>query len=69
MKSLIKFLQDEKGQAAVECVLLLSIAMSFGVLIIRKFVKPVFAKLSQMLTQSFNTQLFGANLHYFRMKR
>lgn len=70
MKALfLRFLKDDEGQATTEYILILSVTVILAVGVMKKFVGPVFAKLSSTLTANIDKQLFGANMHYYRVRR
>jgi Flp pilus assembly pilin Flp len=61
--------KDEEGQASTEYVLMLSIVVSLTLFVVKNFIKPTFEKLSRVLSNTLQNQLFGANLHVFRVPR
>jgi hypothetical protein len=69
MDRILDLYQDEKGQATLEYVLLLSIAVSSFMIVLKQFLQPAFAKLSQSLTSLIEKQLLGADLHTFRVRK
>lgn len=61
------FLSDEQGQATTEYILMLAMAVSLCLFVIKKFIRPAFEKLSSTLDKIIQRKLFGANLHQFRI--
>jgi Flp pilus assembly pilin Flp len=60
---------DEQGQATTEYILILAVVITFLISMIKKFIRPAFARLAQGMSQRIEKQFFGANLHQFRIRR
>ncbi len=66
---LSRFLSDDQGQATVEYILILSVTVIVAVGVMKKFIVPAFAKMQAALSNNIDKQLFGANMHYYRIRR
>jgi Flp pilus assembly pilin Flp len=64
---LTDFYQDEEGQATTEYFLMLSIVVSLTLMVITKFIRPVFERFGNQLSALIEKRLFGADLHTFRV--
>lgn len=58
------FLRDETAQATTEYILLLTIAMSFALLVLNTFIKPAYQKLEKQLSERLDRAL-GGKAHCF----
>ncbi len=63
----LNFLRDEEGQATTEYILMLSIAVMMAVMVMKKLIGPVYAKLAGAVSNSLQNKLFNTNLHVFKI--
>lgn len=57
-----------RGQATVEYMLLLVTVIGILYMVVNRVVRPGIAYLSRGITAQFESQLFGADLHYFKIR-
>lgn len=66
---LSRFLKSEEAQATTEYMLILSVVATLLIALVNKLIKPAFAKLSDSISNSIQKQLFGMDMHTFRIGR
>jgi Flp pilus assembly pilin Flp len=60
--------EDESGQASVEYMLMLSIAMAMAISVVKKFIQPYLAKMADTFSTQMQNALFNkANMHSLRI--
>jgi Flp pilus assembly pilin Flp len=61
-------LRDEDGQASVEYILMLSIAMLMVMSVVKKFIRPYMAKMAERFSAQLQATLFSkANMHSLKI--
>lgn len=65
---IINFFNEENGQATTEYVLMLTIAVSSFLILVKFIFKPVFKKLNEQLATRFDGVL-TKSFHFFPLKR
>jgi Flp pilus assembly pilin Flp len=68
-RKLKRLFADTDGQASIEYVLMLAIAVSLAVLVMRKLLKPLFGKLNEVLAKRMEGMLSSGNLHQIKLSR
>ncbi len=68
MRMMMKFLNDESGQATTEYILMLSIMAGFAVMIIKNFIQPTYQKLSARMSSLIEQKFLGMDMHTFRVR-
>ncbi len=63
------FWEEEDGQATVEYTLVLSIMISLAVIVVRTFIAPLYTRMLSMISKKIENEVFGADLHTFRVRR
>ena len=63
--------KDEEGQATTEYILILALVVAMLMMVVSKLLRPVFAKMREMLGRQIDQVLFpsGEGLHRFRRRR
>ncbi len=62
--------RDERGQASVEYILMLTVSLMILTTVIKKFIQPYLAKISGRLVDRMQSTLFNkANLHHLKIGR
>ncbi|MGK5088695.1 hypothetical protein WDW86_14145 [Bdellovibrionota bacterium FG-2] len=59
----------DSGQATVEYIVMLAVAVSLIMVMINMFLKPVFLRLKDMVVGKFNSFFFAGDLHKFPIRR
>lgn len=62
------FLIDQKGQASIEYILLLALALAIVLILTREIIRPAYDRLLATVGERFEKNLFN-NLHHFRIGR
>jgi Flp pilus assembly pilin Flp len=62
--------RDERGQASVEYMLMISITLAMTISVIKKFVQPILAEFANTYATKMQNALFNkANMHTLRIGR
>ncbi|OFZ20566.1 MAG: hypothetical protein A2X94_11115 [Bdellovibrionales bacterium GWB1_55_8] len=59
---------DESGQATTEYILMVALAVTLALMVIREFIKPVLERMTSSLVEKMERGFFG-NLHHFPLRR
>ncbi len=59
----------ERGQATLEYVLMLTLALSMAILVMKNLIRPAVARLNQVVVGAFNNALFQGDLHHLPFHR
>lgn len=68
MRFIWEFFDQEEAQATTEYILMLSISVALVVAVIKRLIKPYYQKLAENLTKRIDQQLFGGDMHSFRVR-
>jgi hypothetical protein len=63
----MNLIRDQKAQASAEYILMLALAVSFVLILVKKLLEPAFAKFSAALQKKFDDFLGGADLHHLKI--
>lgn len=64
-----RFRGDESGQASVEYILMLSVGLAMAITLVRKFIRPVLARLAEAFSAQLAALFSKANLHTLKIGR
>jgi Flp pilus assembly pilin Flp len=69
MEWFLRFLKSEDGQATTEYMLILAIVSGMLVMLVKKLIQPSFQKLIASVNSAIQKQLFGMDMHVYRVRR
>jgi Flp pilus assembly pilin Flp len=64
-----RWVADEDAQATTEYLLMLTMVLVMVVAVVKNLIGPVLSRMGDVVSRSIQNQLFGANLHTFRVGR
>lgn len=67
--ALARLPRDEDGQASAEYILMLAVGVAMAITLVRKFIRPILARLAEAYSAQLSTLFSKANMHSLKVGR